>query len=358
VIAQQWGSNESATFTYTLPATTTVTDVLGQQRRYTLTANDVTNVLADRAHVTEARELNVPVWNAASFGKLPLSITAGAPSTTTPDRVRTFTYEEGGLKTSKLDGVGETTIDYENATAIGRRVHASTATPQTSGPSDFIPPSLPIARTYEYQSGANFLEGMMAGGKRIESVEPHRGNTAPVSVNSDIRSTQTFDTHGMLTDSVSSGGTDAASKGAKGKIEYFDETAPPHMRGLPHIVHEGDGADELKTTFDYRSATQTTSIDARGVITTTDFDAWQRPVHVNVSRIGDALSLDQTWRYDNSGRLVETSEQKGTGFVTTRYTYDVVGRRLSTTTTGIATVGSVTIAHDRHLPPGRRDHDQ
>jgi YD repeat-containing protein len=205
-----------------------------------------------------------------------------------------------------------------------------------------VPPSLPITRTYEYQSGANFIEGVMAGGKRIESVEPHRGNTAPKTTNSDIESTRTFDPHGLLTDSESNGGTDAASKGAKAKVEYFSESAAPHLRGLPHIVREGEGADELITTYEYPSATQTKSTDARGVITLTDYDAWQRPVHVSVTRPGDALFLEQTWRYDDAGRLIETAERKGEGFVTTRFSYDVVGRRLSTMTDGIATVGSMT----------------
>jgi YD repeat-containing protein len=269
-------------------------------------------------------------------------LSGGTASTAPVDRVSTFTYENGVLKSSKLAGVGETTIELEQATAVGQRVKSATTTPESSAASDFIPPALPIARTYEYQSGANFLEGVTAGGKRIESVEPHRGNTAPKTTNSSIESTHAFDPHGLLTQSESHGGTDDVSKGAKARIEYFSESAAPHLRGLPHIIREGEGADELITTYEYPSATQSIATDARGVITLTDYDAWQRSVHASVTRPGDALFLEQTWRYDDAGRLAETAERKGDGFVTTRFSYDVLGRRLSTTNTGIATVGSMT----------------
>jgi RHS repeat-associated protein len=344
VIGQRWGTGETATITYAPPASATVKDVLGQERRYTLSANDPGNLYADRAHVTEVRETAVPVWSAAPFGQLPPSLTPGPPATSTSDRVRAFAFDSGVLKSSKLEGVRETTLDYQTASgALGLLQKSTTTMPLAApSPSPSIPAATPIARTFHYQPGSNFLASLEAGGKKVESSEPHRRNTAPVTTNSEIESTRRFDAHGQLTESTSSGGTDRASAGAKGRIDYFDATAPLHQRGLPHMIREGEGLAELETTIEYPSATLTKETDPRGVVTTTESDEWQRPVRVRVERFGDPLVLEQTYRYDASGRLEETTEKKGAELVTTNFTYDVMGRRTSTKTNGVATVGSVT----------------
>ncbi len=346
VIGQQWATGESATFTYNAANSVTVKDVLGEERRYTLTTNDTTNLLADRAHITEERELGVPVWSSAVFGQLPTALTPGAPAITTTDRTRAFAFENGVLISSKLEGVNETTFAYQPATgAPGLVMKATTTAPLVSGgggASSFIPASPPITRTFVYQPGSNFLEAVEAGGKRIESAEPHRKNTAPATTNSEITTAQAFDATGLLTATTSTGGTDSTSAGAKSRIAYWSDTAPLHARGLPHFLREGDGADELVTKIEYPSETQTKETDPRGVVTTTDSDPWQRPMHMHVERPGDPLVLDQTFEYDDAGRLTRTSEKKGPGEVVTSFTYDLMGRRTSTTTNGIATVGSIT----------------
>ncbi len=345
VIGQQWATGESATFTYNAANSVTVKDVLDEERRYTLTTNDPTNLLADRAHITEERELGVPVWSSAGFGQLPTALTPGAPAITTTDRTRIFAFENGVLISSKLEGVNETTFAYQPATgAPGLVMKATTTAPLASGgsASSFIPASTPITRTFVYQPGSNFLEAVEAGGKRIEAAEPHRKNTTPTTTNSEITSAQAFDANGLLTATTSTGGTDPTSAGAKSRIEYWPDSAPLHARGLPHFAREGTGADELVTRFEYPSETQTKETDPRGVVTTTDFDPWQRPVHVHVERAGDPLVLDQTFEYDDAGRLARMIEKKGAGEVVTSFMYDLMGRRTSTTTNGIATVGSIT----------------
>jgi RHS repeat-associated protein len=351
VTRQQWGTGETATFAYDSPTSVTVKDVLGQERRYTLTANDTANLLADRAHIAEVREAAVAVWNGAAFGQLPPSVAASAPATSASERVNAFTFEHGVLKSARLDGVRETSFGYQSATGgVGLLVTSTTTTPLVvtaalsdhSAAAPLVPASSPITHTFIYQPGSNFLAATETGGKRIESMEASRANLTPTETNSSIASTQTFASNGLLNDVTASGGTDPASAGAKSHIEYWPDTAPLHARGLPHVIREGDGEDVLVTKIDYPSETRTVSTDPRGVVTTTDVDTWDRPVRVRVERPGDPLVIEQTFTYDATGRLEQTTEKQGTEIITTTHTFDVMGRRTSTTITGIATVGSVT----------------
>lgn len=355
VIRQQWATGEIATFRYDSPTNVTVKDALGQERRYTLSPNETANFLADRAHITEVREMGVVVWNGAGFGQLPPSVAASAPATSTSDRVSTFAFENGVVKSANLDGVRAMTIGYQPAVGVpGLVPRSTTITPMIasggSGASSFVPASAPITRTFVYQPGSNFLEAMDAGGKRIESPEAYRRNTAPVATNDSIASKQTFDAHGLLREIASSGGTDPDSAGAKSGIEFWPDTAPLHARGLPRILREGDGNDALITKFDYPTETRTVMTDPRGVVTTTDVDTWDRPVHVRIERPDDPLVLEQTFAYDATGHLERTTEKKGTDTVTTSFTYDAMGRRTSMTRGGIASVGSVTTSTAYNLP--------
>ncbi|HEY6211627.1 MAG TPA: Ig-like domain-containing protein, partial [Vicinamibacterales bacterium] len=322
VTRQTWGTGESATFVY--GASVDVTDVLGQLRRYTLTA--------DRAHVSEVHEVNVPVFSGAPFGQLPPTLAAGAAPITSIERVRRFTYDNGVLTSSKLDGVSETSVAYQRPIGAPGLVVSS-----ISGDG--------ITRTFQYQSGDNgstFLQAVEAGGKRIESPAPHRNNRQPAASNSGIAATQSFDAHGLPLSATSSGGTDTASAGAKSSIEYWPVTAPPHARAMPHFVRDGEGADALTTAIDYPSDTQTKETDPRGVVTTTEADEWGRTVHVRVEKSGDPLILEQRFFYDPSGRLARQVEKKGSDEVTAAFAYDVMGRRTSSSVDHIATVGTVT----------------
>lgn len=334
VIKQTWGTTEFATIGY--GTTVDVTDVLGQLRRYTVTANSG-DLLADRAHATEVHEVSVPVWTGAAFGQLPAALTAGTATTAGTERVRRFTFDGGVLESTKLDGVRELSVDYKKPAGAPGLVISATTASGTSSPS--------ISRAFHYQTignGSTFLQSIESGGKRIESPVPSRGNLAPVANNSGIAATQSFDTHGLPAAASSSGGTDSASAGAKSNIEYFAATAAPHERFQPHYVHEGEGAAALRTTVEYPAETQTKETDPRGVVTTTDFDAWQRPVHVQVNKPGETLTIDQRFFYDASGRLVRQVERQGSDDVTTTFAYDVMGRRTSSSVDHIATVGTQT----------------
>jgi RHS repeat-associated protein len=324
VTGQTWATGESATFTYS-GSTVTVRDALGQERRYTVTENDTVNLLTDRAHVRELRELAVPVWSGAAFGQLPATLAPGVPATNNVDRVLAFAFDKGVLQSSKLDGVRETSFAYATAGgAPGLILKSST----TAG----------ITRNFHYQSDA-FLQSVEAGGKTIEIAQAHRNNTTPTSTNSTIATTNRYDDTGLLRASSSGGGTDPTSAGAKEEIEYYPATGPLHARGLPRVVRDGD---DLVTTIEYPLPTRSKFTDPRGVITTTDVDAWDRLVQVRVERPGDPLVIHQSFAYDASGRLERTTQQKGPDPIVTSYTYDVMGRPLSTSTTGIATVGTMT----------------
>jgi RHS repeat-associated protein len=326
---QIWATGEKARITYDSPAQVTVIDALGQERRYTLTSNSTTDLLADRAHVSAVREVGVPVWSGAAFGQLATTVAPGAPDVTPADRVQTFTFDGGVTRSAKLDGVRETTLGYEPAKgAPGLVMSTTTSTPIQA---------TPITRTFTYQSGS-FLDSVIANGRSVEIKEPHRANPAPTSTNDAIAATTRFDTNGLLTESMSTGGTDTASVGAQSRILYYSASDPIHTRGRPNELVEGD---DLRTTITYPSATQTRSEDARQVVTATTVDAWDRPIEITVEKPGD-LALRQTFAYDATGRLERTTEKKGSEEVATSFAYDVMGRRTSTTTNHIASVGSVT----------------
>lgn len=338
ITKQTWGTGESATFSYPDETHATVTDVLGQQRHYTLTAGE-------RPQIAELHEPDVEVWSGANFGKLPVFTPApGAPEMTTRTRIFRFTYANGALQSSTLDGVSTTTNSFAApAGAPGVVLNASTTAPATPelGPQ--------ISRSLLYQTTANgstFLRAVEAGGKQIEMPEAHRNNSAPSSSNDSIAATEKFDATGLLVESSSSGGTDAASAGANASVEYWPATAPPHKRAMPRLIRSG----ELTTWLEYPTPTQTRETDPRNVITTTDVDAWLRPARVTVQRAGDALTLDRRYDYDATGRLHRITEmQNGTQVVTT-YGYDVMGRRTSVSTHPVATVGSVTESTAYDLP--------
>jgi RHS repeat-associated protein len=349
VTTQTWATGEKATMSYPSPASAIVKDVLSQERKYALTTPP-----DDRAHVNDLRELAVPVWSGASFGQLPASVSAGSPATLNSDRVWTFTYLEGMQTGATLDGVSTATVGYTSAPGLAGKIVSSTtsgpASPsakgisaQSSNPS-WMSVDTPITRTFEYQSGApTFLQAVTTGSKRIESPEAHRYNASSVAAaNDSINATSQYDSNGLFKESASSGGTDTAGAGSKSKIEYYPATAPRHARFLPHYIYEGEEAARLTTEITYPSESQTVVTDPRGVVTTTDLDAWGRPTKVRVVKPSDPLALETRYEYDATGRVEKVIEKQNGADVTTTYTYDVMGRQKTATKNNIATVGSVT----------------
>lgn len=353
---QTWGTGETATMSYTSATSSSVTDVLGQERKYVLIENDPTDAIADRAHVTEMREIAAPIWTGAVFGQLPTSVTAGVPSNANVDRVWTFDYAGGMQTKAKLAGATETTRGYTAATgAPGRIISTSSSAPAAGAAGASLPPWMPvdqkISQQYEYQSGTNastFLKAINAGSQRIEAPEPHRNNTTATASNDSVTSDSTFEVTGLLKETVTSGGTDPGGVGSKANIEYWPATAPKHARFLPHYVREGATGSELVTEFKYLTEDQTEMTDPRGVTTTTDFDAWQRPKKIRIVKSGDPLVIEERYAYDAGGRVEKFISKKGTDEVTASYTYDVMGRRKTTTVDNVATVGSVatTVVYD------------
>jgi len=369
VTSQKWPApgNETATFQYNSATAVTVTDVLGQRRSYTLSATG-----DERMHIAEEHELGVPVWAGATFGQLPATLSAGAAQTSPAERVRRFTFENGMLKTSEMgllsgssfEAIRSTTNNYKSAPGAPGQVLASTST-APAGTSNAarrigtsaLSPVPTIERTFLYQSdvpnprpnSSTFLQAVLTNGRKIESPEPHRNNTDPVATNSSVAATETYNEHGQVEAMRSAGGTDTQSGGSKGAVDYFGADDPlQHQRGMPHYVYSGDKNDAtaLKTIIDYSVDDATiTETDPRGTKTITTVDAWRRPVHVIVTKDGDPLTIDQQYFYDATGRLVRTLEKKGTDTVETRYTYDPLGRRTSSTRNGImvnGNLGSIT----------------
>ncbi|MDQ3282371.1 MAG: hypothetical protein M3Q69_13300, partial [Acidobacteriota bacterium] len=338
VLSQKWATGESASFTWSLPDTATVTDVLGQSRKYTLTgANSTTDPFADRAHAKTIEE-QVEVWAGASAGQLPVSVSAGPASRTTATRTRNFEYENGLLEHSELVGVSSTDNGYTTAgNAPGQVLSTSTTTPlNTASANPVVPPSAAIARAFHYHGPGAFLKDIEAGGRRIDSPQPHRDYRTAEASNDSISSTQTFDSHGVLKTTSSSNGTDTTGAGSAGEIRYWEETDPKYKRGLPRLTRSGT----LETRIDYPDETHVRSIDAAGVITTTELDTWNRPKSVTISKPGDPLVITESYQYEASGRLHSITRARAAGDVTTTYEYDLMGRQKSVTTNQIASVNT------------------
>lgn len=78
------------------------------------------------------------------------------------------------------------------------------------------------------------------------------------------------------------------------------------------------------------------------MITTTDYDTWNRPKKVTIQKPGDPLILTESYTYDASGRVRTVIRDRDGGDVTTRYEYDDMGRRTLVSTNQIATVSSMS----------------
>jgi RHS repeat-associated protein len=357
VTKQTWGTGESATMSYTSATEASVTDVLGQERKYVMTENDPEDVSADRAHITQLTETSVPVWTGSAFGQLPSTVPTGTPTTSPENRVWTFGFTDGMETSASLQGVSSTTLGYTSAPGgAGKIIASSTTAPASAGSSSdpWMPSNPTIAKTFVYQSGSNaaaFLKAVQTGTKKVETPEPHRGNVASLQAANDaVDSTSEYEKYGLVKSEETSGGTDAAGAGSKTTTKYFPETAPKHARFLPQFVTTGASGAELVTEYQYPTDSQTIEIDPRGVRTTTDFDAWNRPKRIEVRKPGDPLVMETRYEYDATGRIVkETVKQDGSD-VTTFFSYDVMGRRTTTVTNNIATIGSSTSTMTYDLP--------
>jgi RHS repeat-associated protein len=328
LLAQKWGTGETASFNYNGPTSVSTTDTLGQARTYSLTQQP-TNPYADRAHILSITETAVRT-STAPFGQLPGSISPGVPPAGSQDRTYRFTYGPGGnYATASLDGVRSTTFTWKNVEPEAPG-YVMTGSNTTGGAAP------PVAQTIAYQAGANlatFISSMTANGLKIDSPEPSRNNKNTSANNDQINETEKFDASGQLTTIAGSGGTDASSAGSSATITYAPATDSPHRRALPTSIVDGG----LLTKLDYPSATKTVETDARGTVTTIEYDKWQRPIHMSASG-----GIDEKWEYDATGKLRKHTRKQGSDDVTTTYTYDIMGRQTSESVTGVADVGTAT----------------
>ena len=363
VMGQQWATGESATFGYgASPPTATVTDVLGQSRSYALTTN-TQDPRDDRAHFTQATELQVPVWSGAAFGFLPSTLTAGTPQVAPQDRVHTFGFTNAMLTSATIGGVRQmtTTPPQKPSGAPGFIITSSTTTPlggaialggqkTSTMSSGILPGAHAITQTFEFQTGtangSTFLQAIKIGDQRVESPEPHRNNVDATANNDSVAATTSFDVNGLLKTMNSAGGTDTGSAGATGSIQYFKaDDAALYRRAMPQFTTSGaTGPNPLTTETKYPNQDTTIETDPRGIETTTTYDAWRRPIDVvtkNTKTSGD-ISTEQKFQYDATGRLKQIDEKKGADWISTIYEYDIMGRRTSVSRNGVLANGSLT----------------
>ncbi|HVS32819.1 MAG TPA: Ig-like domain-containing protein [Thermoanaerobaculia bacterium] len=341
VIAQQWGTDESASFTYESPTSVTTIDVFGQSRKYTLT-EPPKNYFDDRQHVLSAIEGGVTV-SSTPLGELPTAVTAAQPATTSTDRTVTFAYDAEGLVTTEtLSGVRSIEYTYKDVrrAAPGFVLLSATKKPLAGSAAQ-------ITEALTYQSGPNlstFVSGMTANGLAVEAPEASRKQLDVASSNNSINETETFDINGLLTELVSSGGTDSAGSGTSASAEFAGTTAAKHERARITKVDEGG----LATEISYPGPDRSIETDGRGVVTSTDYDTWDRPVHITVA--GTGVNVDERFEYDATGRLVKHVRKQGEADVTKTYDYDVMGRPTRLTLDNVADSGMLTRTIEYNIP--------
>ena len=333
VISQEWGTGERASFEYPSKTQTKSTDALGQDRDYTMNAEPPKNYFDDRPHVQTLSEKNVPVAN-APLGELPGSITAGPAPATSSDRTTSFVHDAEGLVTTEtLSGVRSTSYSYTDVrpSAPGFVLASATISPQSG-------PGSPVTHRIAYQSGANsstFIKSISANGLTIDSPQPSRTNRTVSSANSNINTTEAFDANGLQTRLGSSGGTDGGA-GSNAIMSWAPASAPKHERGKLTALDIGGLAHTIRRP----GPSQNIETDPRGIVQTTDFDAWDRPVSVKVA--GPGLTIDERFQYDATGRMVKRIRKQGAVDVTETYAYDVMNRLKSYSIDQVAGAGTAT----------------
>lgn len=329
---QKWATGETASFVWDSASTATSIDVLGQVRKYTLATPS-----GDRAHISELREIGVPVWAGAEAGQIPTLVIPGQSTSVPVDRVHRYTYANGAIKTSTTDGVREVANTLVPAPGVKGFVLQSTEARALHGHTPLAASQSTITTRLNYQAGTTFLASVAANGAQIETTQPHRDALTPQATNDSVVETDKYDANGQWVGSSSSGGTDPGSAGAESAVTYHDENdAAPYKRGLPKSARTG-GAENLVTEYRYPDESQVIEIDPRGLVTITEVDEWQRPI--SVRRLGPDRNEETEYEYDSSGRLITQRSLKDPASpkITTSYTYDSLGRQLSSTVDGVAT---------------------
>jgi RHS repeat-associated protein len=348
VKSQQWGTGENVSFTFGSPTTASTNDALGQARNYTLTEQPK-NYVDDRAHITKLVEPSVTTSSTA-FGELPATPTPGVPSTSGQTRTYTFGYNsQGEVTTSSLDGVRSNTYAYKDVEpeAPGQVIESATTNATAGGT---------IKEDYEYQTGPNsstYIKTMRRTNAAIVAEDAHRGNPSPQAQASGISANKDCDPEGLVKEIKSNGGGGGNSRtmiahsstGTDVKITHAPADAPIHQRGLVTKVDYGSG---VTTSINYPSADLKIETDERGRVTTTQSDSWEHTTHVTVT--GSGAPVDQTLKYDASGRLSEVSRKQGDKTVTTTYKYDALSRVTEQTMDNVAGGGLAKTTITYNLP--------
>lgn len=356
---ETWGTGETAAYTYVSPTQVEVKDALGQIRGYTIAGQGID------ARVTAMVEHRVPV-STTPVGQLP-AITSGADANgpavaaALEDRAWTFRYgtaegvtEPDGLLTNvTLAGVRSTDYTYQAAAGAPGKILGSTTTAAITASSGASlravtmsnTPAGAITRTFTYQGTADpsclgncatFLQSVAANGLAIDLPEAHRAKLEPVATNDSIEAKTSLDAQGRPSALTTTGGTDPSGSGSTATITYKPDNAPLHARGEIAEINRGGE----RTKFEYPTPDQVVIQEPRGITRTIDYDSWRRQTHVAIT--GPALTFDERFFYDASGRLVRHVRRQGPQDVTTTFAYDIVGREKQRSVDSIA-AGSGTL---------------
>ncbi|HMJ85916.1 MAG TPA: RHS repeat-associated core domain-containing protein, partial [Vicinamibacterales bacterium] len=335
---QIWARGEFATFTYNGPTSVESIDAFGQKRIYTLTDKDKHD---KRIHVEKKTLDAVPVveFPGGLPPKADLNVTAGGKNLET-------TYE--------LDDEGLYEVEhYPN----GLTVTNTWGQIVNSGPGKVLLSTLyagthigqeQSAFGYDKDTAAGNLltitKSNATGSTQRDAQVPSRERLTVESKDEGVGRKAEYNTNGLLkSDSTTNAGGTVTLEHS---LTYYSADATLLItRG--QVFSESKGDDTLRQNYVYSNGPLGgyrlhTSDVIRGTTTDTDYDAYDRVVHV-VIRDGTAGTVlaDEATGYDASGRVAYVSrKQKDAGNVVTTITYDEIGRETKRSMTGAAVNGS------------------
>ena len=336
---QIWAGGEFATFTYNGLTSVESIDAFGQKRTYTLTEKDTHD---KRIHVEKKTLEAVPVveFPGGLPPKADLNLSAGGKNLET-----SYEFNDEGLYEVE---------HYPN----GLKVTNTWGQITNSGPGKVLLGALytgahmPDERSafgYDKDTAAGNLltvtKSNANGSTQRDQQMPSRERLTVESNDEGAGRKQEYDTNGLLksnSTTTGSGGTVTLEH----SLTYYSADATLLIaRG--RVFSESKGNDTLRQNYVYSNGTLggyhlRTSDVIRGTTTDTDYDAYDRVVHV-VMRDGTAGTVlaDEATGYDASGRIAYFSrKQKDAGNVVTTITYDEIGRETKRTLTGAAVNGS------------------
>ncbi|HEX2832541.1 MAG TPA: Ig-like domain-containing protein [Thermoanaerobaculia bacterium] len=330
VADQTWATGEHATVEYT-ENSTTVTDVLGAEWVYALTAPEdpdlpaqvqsVKTTFEGRSSDSIERIENIQRRKTDQETKFTYDAEGQLKTATYPNGlVDAFTFKkaEGGAP-------GMVLVEVKAGGAEITRLVYDTEHPNAAATPVAIERGLDIEELQR-------RDIQLPNHERLQVRKTDDGATT----------TTTYNTMGLIEKTEAGGESGNASRATT--MEYVEAShADLFSRGTLQTMRIGGEPTTYKYTRGANGGFRVTETDSRGTVTEVEYDSFDREIHRTVKGHDGETLADVTTAYDASGRTVYNSrQQEGIGAVITRMEYDAVHRVTETSLSGAAVNDSLT----------------